>query len=124
MLIHEAFDQTLKRYGISGKTLSEVSGVSTSHISQFRNGKGGAVSHTTLEELLDAMEQLAPGSRFGFCLLLAGKNPEQSGADVLVESMDDRQLKNLLLLVAEKLSAPNGRQLKTTDTTEMALVTL
>lgn len=115
MLIHEAFDQTLKRCGISGKALSEVSGVSTAHISQFRNGKGGAVSHTTLEDLLNAMEQLAPGARFCFCLLLAGKNPGQSGTDVLVQSMDDRQLKSLLLLVAERLSAPSCRQQETTD---------
>ncbi|MBE9129642.1 MULTISPECIES: helix-turn-helix domain-containing protein [unclassified Coleofasciculus] len=118
MLIHEAFDKTLRKYGISGKALSKRSGVSASHISQFRNGKGGAMSHTTLEVLLDAMEQLAPGSRFCFCLLFAGKNPEQSGADVLIESMDDRQLKNLLLLVAEKLSAPTQQS----ETNEIALV--
>jgi DNA-binding Xre family transcriptional regulator len=120
MLIHEAFDKTLRRYGISGKALSQISGVSTAHISQFRNGKGGAMSHTTLEGLLNAMDEVAPGSRFCFCLLLAGKNPEQSGADVLVESMDDTQLKSLLLLVAEKLSAPSGKQ---SETNEMLLVT-
>lgn len=120
MLIHEAFDQTLKKYGITGKALSELTGVSTAHISQFRNGKGGAVSHTTLEDLLNGMEQLAPGSRFGFCLLLAGKNPEQLGTDVLVQSMDDRQLKSLLLLVAEKLSAPSFSQQDNADVALLA----
>ena len=117
MLIHEAFDQTLKRYAISGKALAQLAGVSTSHVSQLRNGKGNS-SHKTLEELLSAMEQLAPGSRFSFCLLLAGRNPERAGIDELVESMDDAQLKKLLLLVAERLSAPSDKQ---SDTAEMVL---
>lgn len=88
MLIHECFDETLKKYGITGAVLSRHVGVSPSHVSQFRNGKGGAVSHTTLEQMLDAMEQLAPGSRLYFCLLLAGKNP----VEFLSGSMDLRAL--------------------------------
>lgn len=120
MLIHEAFDQTLKRYGISGKSVSSLAGVSAGHISQFRNNRGGGVSHLTLEDILNAMEQLAPGSRFCFCLLLAGKNPDESSVEVLVQSMDDTQLKHLLLLIAEKLSSADTKP-KTPETTEMAL---
>lgn len=75
MLIHKCFDETLKKYRITGAVLSRHVGVSPSHVSQFRNGKGGAVSHTTLEQMLEALEELAPGSRLYFCLLLAGKNP-------------------------------------------------
>lgn len=111
MLIHESFDKTLRRYGISAKALSRVANVSEAHVSQFRNGKGGAVSHTTLENLLEAMEQLAPGSKSSFCLLLAGKNLEQVDIDVFVQSMDDVQLGNLLTAIARRVS-PRASQLK------------
>lgn len=109
MLIHEAFDKTLRRYGISAKALSRLANISESHVSQFRNGKGGSVSHTTLEDLLNAMEQLAPGSKSSFYLLLAGKNPEQADIDVFVQSMDDVQLGNLLTAIARRVSPQAGQ---------------
>jgi DNA-binding Xre family transcriptional regulator len=84
MLINKCFDETLKKYGITGATLSRKVGITASHISQFRNGKGGGVTHTTLEQMLEAMEELAPGSKLYFCLLLAGRNP----AEFLVNSHD------------------------------------
>ncbi len=71
MNISKSFDETLKRYGITGAVLSKKMGISPSHISQFRNGKGGAVSHTTLEDMLNAINEIAPGSRRYFCQLLA-----------------------------------------------------
>lgn len=112
MLIHESFDKTLKRYGISAKALSRAANVSEGHVSQFRNGKGGAVTHTTLEDLLNAMDQLEPGSRSYFCLLLAGKNPEQPSIDVLVESLDDMQLGNLLNAIARRVSPRTAQPMR------------
>jgi len=113
MLIHQSFDKTLRKYGISAKALSQVANVSEAHVSQFRNGKGGAVSHTTLENILNAMEQLAPGSRSYFCLLLAGKNSDVADIDVFVQSMDDVQLGNLLTAIARRVS-PRVSQLNDT----------
>ena len=111
MLIHESFDKTLRKYGISAKTLAQLANVSASHLSQFRNGKGGAMSHTTLEEILNAMERLEPGSKSYFYLLLAGKNNEQvDDIDILVQSMDDVQLGNLLTAIARRVS-PKTSQL-------------
>ncbi|MES1024908.1 hypothetical protein ABN584_18815 [Gloeocapsa sp. BRSZ] len=104
MLIHESFDKTLRRYGISAKALSRLANVSESHISQFRNGKGGAMAHSTLEELLGAMEQLEPGSKSYFYLLLAGKDSIPSDIDLLVELMDDVELSNLLSAIARRVS--------------------
>lgn len=77
MLINKCFDETLKKYGISGAALSRKVGITASHISQFRNGKGGAVTHTTLEQMLEAMEELAPGSKLHFCQLFTGTNPTE-----------------------------------------------
>lgn len=110
MLIHESFDKTLRKYGISAKTLAQLANVSTSHLSQFRNGKGGAMSHTTLEEILNAMERLEPGSKSYFYLLLAEKNLEYTDIDILVQSMDDVQLGNLLNAIARRVS-PKTSQL-------------
>lgn len=110
MLIHESFDKTLKRYNITGKVLSRLANVSEAHVSQFRNGKGGAMSHTTLEDILNTMEQLAPGSKSYFYLLLAEKSIEQADIEVFVQSMDDMQLGTLLTAIARRVS-PNTSQL-------------
>lgn len=106
MLIHEAFDKTLKRYSITGKVLSRLANVSEAHVSQFRNGKGGAMSHTTLEDILSTLEQLAPGSKSYFYLLLAEKSIEQADIEVFVQSMDDMQIGTLLTAIARRVS-PN-----------------
>jgi DNA-binding Xre family transcriptional regulator len=104
MLIHEAFDKTLRKYAISAKVLAQLAGISEAHISRFRNGKGGSIAHNTLEDLLSAMEQLEPGSKSYFYLLLAGKELMQSDIDLFVQSMDDAQLGNLLAAIARRVS--------------------
>ncbi|MES1026666.1 helix-turn-helix transcriptional regulator [Gloeocapsa sp. BRSZ] len=104
MLIHEAFDKTLRKYSISAKALSQLAKISEAHISRFRNGKGGAMAHNTLEDILSAMEQLEPGSKSYFYLLLAGKDSVPSDIDLLVELMDDIELSNLLSAIARRVS--------------------
>lgn len=119
MLIHESFDKTLRRYSISAKALSRLANISEAHVSQFRNGKGGAMSHTTLEDILNAMEQLAPGSKSHFYILLAGKSVEQADIDVFVQSMDDVQLGSLLTAIAKRVSPKtsqlNGNGFRSTE---------
>lgn len=120
MLIHESFDNTLRRYSIPAKALSRLANISEAHVSQFRNGKGGAMSHTTLEDILNAMEQLAPGSKSYFYILLAGKSVEQADIDVFVQSMDDVQLGSLLTAIARRVSPkttsqPNGNGFRSTE---------
>ncbi|RUT05057.1 hypothetical protein DSM106972_038780 [Dulcicalothrix desertica PCC 7102] len=112
MLINQCFDETLKKYGITGAVLSRHIGISPSHVSQFRNGKGSAVSHTILEQMLQAMEELAPGSRFYFCLLLAGKNPAEfmaghSNIDLhsLVALATPAQKAEILVMIASWVSS-------------------
>ena len=114
MLIHESFDRTLRKYGIAAKTLAKLANISEGHISQFRNGRGGALGHTKLEELLSAMENLAPGSRSYFYLLLAGENSNYSDVDILVQSMDEAQLGRLLAAIARRVSLQAGQRPCTT----------
>ncbi len=54
MKISQAFDKTLKNFGINAKRLSEQSGVSEKMISLFRNGRQRIYSDS-FEKLLDAL---------------------------------------------------------------------
>ncbi len=113
MRIHEAFDKTLKNYRISGKLLAERTNISPAHISQFRNNKGG-LSYRTLEEMLDALEEIAPGSRTYFCLQLADY---KQSVEKMVEGMDSNQKGDLMLVLAKSFksyfsSAENGSKQK------------
>jgi len=122
MSIHKCFDETLKKYNITGASLARQVGISPSHISQFRNGKGGDVSHTTLEKMLEALESLAPGSKLYFCLLLAGKNPVEflanpsSDLSTLVLAASQEEKAEILNALADWVL--NSR--KTTDTPNLA----
>lgn len=102
MLIHECFDETLKRYGITGAALSRKVGVSPAHISQFRNGKGGAVSHTTLDEMLKAMDALAPGSKQYFCSQLAGVSLKSADWRSLITSATPQDIEEILRHLADR----------------------
>lgn len=96
LTIRQAFKLTQDYFGISGKALSEVSGVGTPHISAFRSGKNW-ISEETLEKLLDGMEELAPGSRRYFGLLLSGAS--EPNLEDLIETIGaDR----LMFAIAEK----------------------
>ncbi|MBD1823049.1 helix-turn-helix transcriptional regulator [Cyanobacteria bacterium FACHB-DQ100] len=98
--MHQYFDQTLKQLGITGKKLAEVTGVSTTHISEFRNGKTNP-SCEMLERMLDGADQITPGAKRYFCELLAGKEPRP--VEDPIELLDDTQLARLLLKVANRL---------------------
>jgi transcriptional regulator with XRE-family HTH domain len=71
----QAFDRTLRYHRITGKVLSQKTGISQNHISEFRNG--GNISAEALSRLLAVMDELAPGAKLYFCLSLAGENPAE-----------------------------------------------
>ncbi|MBW4542276.1 MAG: helix-turn-helix domain-containing protein [Myxacorys chilensis ATA2-1-KO14] len=98
--MHQYFDKTLKQFGITGKKLSEVTGISTTHISEFRNGKTNP-SCEMLERMLDGADQIKLGAKRHFCELLAGKEPQP--IEDPIERLDDIQLAQLLLRVANRL---------------------
>ena len=102
------FHQTLKRFNISARQLSDVSGASTSQLSEFRNGKRN-LSTAQLERVMVAMEELAPGSRRHFCMLLAGENPE--GLASQIEFLSSQELAVLLNSVADRIVKKSSHQL-------------
>ena len=60
------------------------------------------------------MDEIVPGSRLYFCLLLAGKNPDWLNMEdsldpvLLVDSMSGRQLASLLNAIADRFSPMTG----------------
>ena len=97
MILSEAFDQSLKDFGISAKWLSQQSGVSEKMISGFRNSRQRIYSDS-LEKLLKAMPAEV---RWRFFELLLG---EKLTIERLVAGMDDAKLSSLLFAVADQIS--------------------
>lgn len=98
--MYQHFDLTLKKFGITGKKLSEVTGFSMTHISQFRHGKTNP-SCESLQRLLDGADEIKPGAKRYFCLLLAGES--SASVELSVEQLDNSQLARLLFTIADKL---------------------
>lgn len=96
-MINQYFDQTMKHFGITGKELAEITGISTTHVSQFRTGKTNPPCNT-LMRLINGMEQIKPGAKEYFCQLLAGRTFDQ-----YIEEMDSQQLAQLLVAIADRI---------------------
>jgi DNA-binding Xre family transcriptional regulator len=102
--VSELFDRTLISYGVVAKDLSEITGISENHISKFRRGKGD-VTTEILFRLLEGMDELKPGSRSHFCLMLAGRRSVSSVGEQLehlIESADDEDVEIALLAIAQR----------------------
>lgn len=69
--LNVAFDKMLRDLNIKAKDVSDLSGVSPSRLSQFRNGSGGDIGVRSLDALLDAAQELNPRARGVFANYLA-----------------------------------------------------
>ena len=97
----QSFNRMLKHHKITGKALSETSGISTPHISEIRNGKTNP-SLEVFERLIDAAEKLKPGSRRMFASLMAGE--EGLSIEELAEQLSKKELGQLLVAIAPRIS--------------------
>lgn len=70
-MLHVYFKQTMDRFGIKGAELAKTFGCSRNHISEIRTGKC-CPPINRLWELLETMEELAPGAKEYFGSLVAG----------------------------------------------------
>ncbi|MGL5806639.1 MAG: hypothetical protein ACRC11_14585 [Xenococcaceae cyanobacterium] len=127
MLLYEAFDKTLKYCRISATELAKLSGVSLSRISQFRNGlslkgKGSDLTSRSVDELIDAADKIHPKAKLVFSLFLTDSNPElivntSSWLDNLqIESMDEAQISQLLIAIADTLQKKKANSTKSCKT--------
>lgn len=108
MLIHIAFDETLKTYRISGKRLAHTANLSESLVSEFRRGKGG-VSDQTLNKLLIAMETIDSGARRYFCSLIAGKSKREGDLSDVIEGLSEDEIPQLLIAIANRWQSPQKK---------------
>ena len=100
----EAFIKTRKYFGIKGNKLHEITGVSANHISEYTRGKRD-VSTKILDQLIEGMEQLAPGAKRYYCNYLFGQKlvlPEDIVAD-----MNADELSLLMLAIASRIGSGN-----------------
>ncbi|MBO3463862.1 XRE family transcriptional regulator [Aetokthonos hydrillicola Thurmond2011] len=108
----QAFDKTLKHYGITGKALSNQSGVSQNHISEFRRNAGN-ISLQTLSSLMMAMDELAPGSSDYFLSQLC--HQQQNGSvslenklERMIEAATDEEVEGAMLAIARRWRLKSG----------------
>lgn len=108
-----AFKKTLKQYDITGKKLSDVSGISQNHISTFKNGEN--VSIETLSTIMQAMETLERGSVKYFMSLVSETvsptTPQMSykaSLETLVEAATDEEVEAVMLAIACRWRVKNG----------------
>jgi transcriptional regulator with XRE-family HTH domain len=96
-MLQQALDKTLKYQGIAGKQIADRTGISPSYVSEIRSGKRNP-SLEMFERLLNAAEEIAPGSREYFAMCLAGGVLKVSpNIDYLAANLDDEELANLVL---------------------------
>lgn len=108
MNFSRAFDRTLNHFGISGKWLSEQSGVSQQMISGFRRGQQRIYSDS-MERLIQALpleaQQYFFESLLGMSLVAQTPNLEK-----VVEEATSVQLGNLLKAIGSKMSSSDNGQ--------------
>ncbi len=107
--LSKRFDETLDFYRISGKELFKLTGISESHISEFRRGKRD-ISTNVLFRLVDAMDYLAPGA--GSYLMMRERQYKTSIEKVILDFIqvaEDDELVKAMNAIAHSLDRRNLR---------------
>ena len=73
MKLYKAFNKMLVTLDIQAQDLCNLTGISKSRVSSFRNGKKTNMGMDYLERLLDAAESVNPRAREVFANYIAGK---------------------------------------------------
>lgn len=110
-MLSQCFKRTIEHYKITGKQLSDMTGISQNHISEFRRGKS-TISDELLWKLLMAMDEVQPGARKYFCSLMAGEPVERGGIENVVEALSEEDLPDLLFAIAQRWKNPDGKVLQ------------
>ena len=116
-MLHIYFKQTMDHYGIKGSELAEAMGCSRNNISEIRTGKTKP-QIDRFWELIETIEQLAPGAKRYFSNLISENNTTFLLKDTvdnldtaeLVAAMDDEQLSKLMFAVAVRLGNKKNNQ--------------
>jgi len=117
-MLSQCFKKTLKDYKITAKQLSDMTGISQNHLSEFRRGKS-RISDELLWKLLLAMDEVQPGARKHFCSLMAGEPVDQKRIEnieyviqYVAEALSEDDLPDLFSALAQRWKNPNSRVLQ------------
>ena len=125
-MIYIFFKETQDNFGVTSKRLAEMSGISEKHLSAFRNGKTN-LSLDLLWQLVENLDELAPGARREFGARIAGDRKEidaksrreeidvkklipKISPKILIESMSKKQFAALLHAYADTLRKDKDSQ--------------
>lgn len=112
------FNKTLRKFGITAKSLSLRTGVQERQVSLFRNGKD--LMAATLFDLVGAMPPEA--QRYFFESLLGESLGEQSpDLEQVVQEATSAELGHLLKAIGSKMSASDSSE-QSTDVPQKALI--
>lgn len=98
MKFFEALDKTLEGYGISGKWLSEQSGVSIQMISNYRNGKQRVYSDS-LESMISALPIQARRYLYG----LVGSDRPVLTLELLIDTASEEELEAAMIQIVRRI---------------------
>lgn len=104
-MFKDIFQAVKQKHGITGKAISELTGISQIHISQFLNGKRD-VSSSYLWRMIEAMDNLSPGAKKDFWLQLVKcveYDDDEVDLTALIQSMQTNELSKTLFTIAETL---------------------
>jgi hypothetical protein len=121
MELFQLFDQTLARFGIRNKDLSDASGRGSGYISEIRRGVCG-IPLQQFGELLEVSEKLAPGFKKEFASRVAnsGINSVKHSLSEIASQIDsghltDEDVAQISNELANVISAISRRLVKTSE---------
>ncbi len=118
MKVHELFKLAQDRYGIRGKELAPLVGITVNHLSEFRSGKTW-LREETFTAMLTGMDELAPGSRRYFCQLLAEESVKEATVGErlvqLIDAADNDEMEQVILAIGRKWKRCCSYQVRNED---------
>lgn len=106
MSIHrKALLKIKNKYKISNVSISRLTGISENHLSQFFRGNRNATD-AVLDEILNALEHISPGSREEYGMEIAQSQSPQS-LQKWIEGMSNEEMYALLVAISQRYK-PEG----------------
>lgn len=97
----EVFKRALDHYGVTGKELSQKTGIAQATISDIRRGKSDP-SLGTFWRLIQAAEEIAPGFLKYFCRLLVCGSDEVGELEAMIAVADQEEIGLAMMAMARR----------------------
>ncbi len=104
-MLRQYFKNVKTERRITGKSLSQVTGISENHISEYLNGKRDVTSDK-LWEMMEGMDKLSPGAKEDLAELIGQARPMkvEINLEKTVKEMDVRDFLHLWQVASERMT--------------------